>query len=95
MNIRIICAANHYNNGDKYEHQPKNIRFGLVLCGLRHHNIIANFCHLTGEEIGDNCIQGFLTSDDRFVDREEAGVIAFAANQTSTLIKRLHSEDLY
>ena len=29
----------------------------------------------------DNCIQGFLTSEDKFVNRREAGVIAWKAKQ--------------
>jgi hypothetical protein len=39
--------------------------------------------------------QGFLTSKNRFVDRQEAGKIAFSAKQTKKLINKLHSEDLW
>lgn len=35
-NEYILCAAIHYDNGIKYEHQPKNIKTGIVACGLRH-----------------------------------------------------------
>lgn len=40
-------------------------------------------------------IQGFLTSDDRFVCREEAGEIAFEAMQIPIPTDCLMSEDLY
>jgi hypothetical protein len=40
-------------------------------------------------------IQGFLTSKNRFVDREEGGRIAFNAGQTVELKKTLYSEDIY
>jgi len=39
--------------------------------------------------------RGFLTSDDRFVDRKEGGQIAFDAGQTAKLTECLFSEDLY
>jgi hypothetical protein len=39
--------------------------------------------------------QGFLTNTNRFVDRKEAGQIAFAAGQTEELKTTLYSEDLY
>lgn len=40
-------------------------------------------------------VQGFLTSKNRFVSREEAASIASAASQCDSSIARLHSEDLY
>jgi hypothetical protein len=40
-------------------------------------------------------VQGFLTSDDRFVDRREAAKIALAAGQVKEELKVLFSEDLY
>jgi hypothetical protein len=40
-------------------------------------------------------IQGFLTSKNRFVDREEGGRIAFNAGQTDKLKQTLYSEDIY
>ena len=44
---------------------------------------------------GLRIVQGFVTSDDMFVEREEAGVIAFKAGQTKELKEILFSEDLY
>lgn len=89
----IICAAIHFESDSHIEHQPKNIDHGFVVCGRRHHN-----CFITVRAIGDKLKeieQGFLTSKDRFVNREEAGRIAFEAGQTKELRKTLFSEDLY
>ena len=47
------------------------------------------------EHTFDDGVQGFLTSDDRFVDRKEGGQIAFDAGQTAKLTECLFSEDLY
>lgn len=98
----IICAANHYDDGSEQVHKPKNIKTGFVICGHRHHNCIDIFAKIVGFPYSEEAFkilrteeQGFLTNTNRFVDREEAGEIAFAAGQTKELIKRLHSEDLY
>lgn len=94
----VLCAAIHFDNGKKYLHQPKNIDSGIVFCGHRHHNIFQQtMLSVAGrQEIGiTNEDQGFLTNKNRFVSRKEGGEIAFASGQTSELIGRLHSEDLY
>ena len=99
----IICSAIHFNDGQKHEHQPKNIKEGFVVCGRRHHN-----CYITAWVINGNesmtkrmteangrAIQGFLTSKDIFLNREEAGKLAYEMKQTDKLTKCLFSEDLY
>lgn len=101
--IYIICAAILYQDGNKYKHQPRNIDTGFVVCGRRHHNCFITSYILNGEQslkrkVSDNTwkvTQGFMTSDDRFVNREEAGVIAFEAGQTPKLTECLFSEDIY
>jgi hypothetical protein len=90
----IICAANYVKDGKEYLHQPKNIKSGFVICGRRHHNIIMTKKILSGNKSHED-IQGFLTSDDRFVDRIEAGEIAFKANQINKPTDCLFSEDIY
>jgi hypothetical protein len=40
-------------------------------------------------------VQGFLTNKNRFVDRQEAGIIALKAKQIDTETQMLYSEDLY
>jgi hypothetical protein len=101
--VYIICAAIHYNDGKQYLHQPRNIDEGFIVAGRRHHNCFITSFILKGEQEVNECVvkdkwkitQGFLTSDDRFVDRTEGGIIAFNAMQTRDLKSLLFSEDLY
>jgi hypothetical protein len=102
---RIICAAIWYDDNKYYNFQPKNIKHGYVWCGRRHHNVI----NLRGDLLGlqtKNDVQGFVTSEDRFVDREEAFQIAKLAGQLPDYLvsirecnkqkePELFSEDLY
>jgi len=98
----IICAAIWFKDGNKYSHQPRNIDSGLVVCGRRHHNCFLTAFELNGgkrikglSEANAKAVQGFLTSNDIFVDRKEAGQIAFDAGQIPKLTNCLFSEDLY
>jgi len=97
----IICAAIWFKDGLHHEHQPKNIDIGIVVCGRRHHN-----CYMTAfglneghvkhlHEANERAVQGFLTSDDIFVDRIEGGRIAFEVGQIEKQTDCLFSEDLY
>ena len=95
----IICAAIWFNDGKKHKHQPRNIDSGFVVAGRRHHNVFLTVADIKDVQYKDygysENIQGFLTSDDRFVNRKEAGQIAFDAGQTAKLTECLFSEDLY
>jgi len=93
----ILCAAILFDNGKEYIHQPINVQTGFVVCGQRHHNCLATVWILNGEKKIDyeKEVQGFLTSSNRFVNREEASIIANKANQVDRQPKRLFSEDLY
>lgn len=92
----IICSAIHFVDTEKYSHQPKNIETGVVVAGRRHHNVFANMSALgIDRHKFDLIIQGFLTSDDRFVGRKEGGRIAYEAKQIAKPTDRLFSEDLY
>lgn len=100
--LYIICAAIWFKDGNKYSHQPRNIDSGIVVCGRRHHNCFLTAFELNGgkrieglSEANAKAVQGFLTSNDIFVDRKEAGQIAFDAGQISKLTNCLFSEDLY
>lgn len=78
---------------------PFNVDKGIVFCGWRHTNCIYQMVAITGlksipSEAGEE-VQGFLTSKNRFVDRKEAGEIAFKAKQINKEIDFLFSEDLY
>lgn len=102
--VYVLCAAIWFKNRKKYELQPENIDSGFVICGRRHCNcyktaLIANkekLEHLLENlETNDRVIEGFLTSDDQFVDRIKGGEIAFRAGQTAYLKSSLLAEDLY
>jgi hypothetical protein len=89
----ILCAAVYYIDGEIYPHQPAGILSGFVISGHRHHNILS-LLHILcpGKK---NIIQGFLTSENRFVDRNEARQIAWESGQSDRKIGMLFSEDLY
>jgi hypothetical protein len=92
----ILCAASHYDDGKVYVHQPKNIKSGFVVAGRRHHNCIATATQLCENSKNLSSIQGFLTDDDYFVNRQEAFKIAVEASQCEDAKeKTLLSEDLY
>lgn len=107
MNERIICAAIWYKELElKKEfptevYLPKNLDRGIVFSGHRHGQCLYTKCAITGLrdcESGEN-EQGFLTSKNRFVSRQEALEIALRENQVIDLSQirgdRLFSEDLY
>ena len=80
--VYVICAAIWIKDGKEYIHQPRNIDSGFVIGGRRHHNCLITLKELDKHkrleaiENGTGIDQGFITSDDRFVNREEAGIIA-------------------
>jgi len=103
----ILCAAVWYKDLpmkrpevlDNRGFRPYNVDRGVVVSGWRHGNCIYQMVAITGlrsipAEAGEE-VQGFLTSRNRFVDRKEAGEIAFANGQTDELKTTLYSEDLY
>lgn len=98
----ILCVAIHFKDGKRHEHTPKNVGIGFVMCGRRHHNILTMLYELTPSEKRRNSLskrsehtQGFITSLDRFVDRNQAATIAFKAGQTKVDHATLMSEHLY
>lgn len=95
MNQYILCAAIWFNDGKEYVHQPKNINYGFVVCGWRHHNCFAQGRIFKVKLNKIEHTQGFLTNDNKFVDRIEAAKIAHGAGQTNELKKKLYSEDIY
>ncbi len=85
---RIICAAIKHKEHD-------------IFCGYRHEiciNKAAKYYHNTGN--AKSWKQGFITTDNgRFVNREEAWLIADAAgqiiNRDQGIVGTLFSENLY
>jgi hypothetical protein len=104
---RITCAAIWYKELPTATFNPKNINKGIVVCGHRHSNCIDVVKTLSGlrsvqiapDGVGET-IEGFMTSNNRFVDRVEGAEIAVKAGQVyrnflhNTKIG-LFSEDLY
>lgn len=77
---------------------PYNVDSGVVFCGWRHANVIYQIVSMAGKrmhEIGEY-EDGFLTSDNRFVGREEAKQIAIKAGQVKPDFRgTIFSEDLW
>lgn len=99
----ILCAAIWFDDGKEYLFQPLNIKTGKVFCALRH-NVIYELIGGTVKERQDNGLfekeQGFLTSENRFVNRNDGAKIARDANQINWTnvnwdTTLLYSEDLY
>lgn len=101
----VMCAANYYNDNEDHMYQPYNIDKGFVICGWRHPN--AGYSYLGAAnmrvpyvfpiERWDDCIQGFLTSKNRFLTRAEALELVKSNGQlTKPLLGgELSSEDLW
>lgn len=95
---KIICAAIWYKDYPSPAHTVKNInQKGLVLCGHRHSHIIGQCISLLNKrqsEMGEH-VQGFLTSNNRFLNRKEALELHLKNGGTSESPNELYSEDLY
>jgi hypothetical protein len=100
----ILCAAIWYLDIPIKKDIPENVRpvncdRGLVFCGYRHSHCMYTMVSVTGlrsveTEVGEY-IQGFLTSKNRFVDREEGAKIHISNGHKIDFENRLFSEDLY
>jgi hypothetical protein len=98
----LLCSAIWYKDLPTMRLLPKNCNKGIVLCGWRHANIIAQMEATMGLRTvinGKNSVgeyeQGFLTNDNRFVDRAEAAEIAFKSGQIKIEKTYLFSEDVW
>lgn len=79
---------------------PTNIESGIVFCGHRHLQCIRTMNAITGLRQAEAGAweDGFITSKNRFVNREEGAKIALEVKQIKKLNysnNRLYSEDLY
>lgn len=63
----------------------------LIFTGERHPDIFQKYKSINLK----NAVQGFMTDDGVFLNREEAGKHAFECGQTNKIIKVLTSEDLW
>lgn len=64
----IMCAANYVDDGIHHSFKPYNIDTGLVYSGWRHPCIFETMPKGTVH----GCVQGFLTTKNRFLTRAEA-----------------------
>ena len=82
--VKIACSAVWYNDGLEYKNQPDNVSTGFVVCGRRHKNCFTTL-DIMGKKHDNGIVKrehvGFITSDNRYVTRKEAFVIANEANQ--------------
>ena len=98
----LLCSAIWYKDLPTMRLLPKNCEKGIVLCGWRHGNIIAQMkatmglrTVVHGENSAGEYEQGFLTNDNRFVERAEAAEIAFKSGQIKVEKTYLFSEDVW
>lgn len=99
----ITCAAIWYKDVEgTHGMRPVNLEKGIVVCGRRHGDVIqtvSTLAHLRTVQFGERAIgdheEGFLTSRNRFLDRKEAGELAFKIGQVKHTTDCLFSEDLY
>lgn len=100
MDEKIVCAAIHYKNFPRTvsQYMCSNIEEGVVLCGLRHPNIIGQCISLLEKrqfEMGEYT-QGFITTKNRFLNRQEAAILwKEQGNKLKYSQNELFSEDLY
>jgi hypothetical protein len=103
-NEKIICSAIWvqdcytvvHNLSWNATHIAKNIKKGIVICGYRHCNCFEVAHNLNFVYSKDKIIQGFLTSNNRFVDRKQAKIIAVRESQCIDDGRlELFSEDIY
>lgn len=95
----VICAAIWVQDGKKRPYQPTNTPSGTVFCGLRHPSILSQLAAY-GIAHKNRSVQGFLTSKNRFLTREEASELVRNNNQEmvvdrNAIREQLYSEDLY
>lgn len=93
----IMCAANYHDDGIDHMFQPYNIDKGFVICGWRHPHCGSSYMAASGIRNYHNCIQGFLTTKNRFLTRAEALELVMSTGQLQKDIigGELTSEDLW
>ena len=95
----VMCAANYWNDGIDHLYQPYNIDKGFIVGGWRHPNVGQSYMAIADKKVKfwDNCTQGFLTTKNRFLTREEALTLVWDNGQLTRPIigGELTSEDLW
>jgi len=94
----VICAANYHNDGNDHMFQPYNIDKGFIIGGWRHPCVGQSYMSANKDaKTWDCCIQGFLTTKNRFLTRAEALELVVSTGQLNKPIigGELTSEDLW
>ena len=99
---KIVCSAVYFKDGKEHPHQPRNIKTGIVISGLRHCNCFATARIIRLHQENESS-QGFITTNHNYVDRYEAYKIAEKNKQFldsprvphDKFNQQLFSEDLY
>lgn len=95
---QILCAAIWLQDAERAAHRPINTPGGVVISGHRHGHCISSIVALTGKRLHEHGehVQGFLTNENRFVDREEGAKIWIKSGGELKYSRyKLYSEDLY
>ena len=82
MKPYILCAAVWYfDNKSTYDNQPLNIKYGIVICGRRHSNCYEILKIINSNFSEFDIVAGFISSNNLFLNREEAAQMGWDANQ--------------
>jgi hypothetical protein len=76
----------------------KGVVFTLVLPGARHNHLfqaLSELGILSNDDLAADTEQGFVTSDGRYVGRQDAVQLALAAGQIPEARRELFTEDLW
>ena len=95
---KIMCSAIWVKDENvKYVHYPTNIEYGLIILGYRHCNCLEHLSNLYERKrmVAIGSVQGFLTNNNRFVDRVEARIIAESCGQILDSKYTSHGKELY
>ena len=98
---KVLCAAIWINDGIKYDLQPTNIETGFIICGWRHgccFEQLKGLLHNVHKKPPASIqTQGFITSNNRFLNRIEARKFVLETGQleSTEFGDELYSEDLY
>lgn len=99
---KIMCSAVWVKDKtlEDVVHKPRNIEYGAVYCAFRHCDCFELVSHKyeKKELVKHGYDSGFLTTENRFVDRTEGMLIASKSGQLTNpqeVGKILFSEDMW
>lgn len=87
-NPKIVASAIKF-------YLKENSEFFIIFTGKRHGDCFLNMKLLGIEHEKSTCEQGFMTDTNQFLDRNDAGSLAFINGQTKEFHRPLTSEDLW